>query len=136
MGAMEKSFQFPMALVVAGSETYAPDVVWRAPRRGIVWRGRNQVVAYLLIESAAMQALQLTLLRRSVACNRVIDEFSARFFYSGSGIDGVDLPQGGEIELKRLRILDLANDLITGETCIETWTVLRAGACGTVSTNS
>lgn len=111
---------------MAGQQIYAPEVVWRAPRRSIVWRGRTEVLANLRRESAAMQALQLTPLRRSVNSSQIIDEFSARFIYGGSGIDGIDLPPGAHVELERLRILAFIDGLVAGETCIETWTVLSA----------
>ena len=56
---------------------------------------------------------------------QITDEFVARFCYAGDGIDRVDLRPGAEVELERLRILTLNNGLVTLETAIETWTVLR-----------
>lgn len=114
----------PLALIEEIQGSYAPNVVWDAPRRGVTWMGREKVVENLLREAAAMQDLRITRLRRSHGDVQVIDEFVARFRYSGEGIQSVALPAGATVELERLRILTLANRQITLETSIETWTVL------------
>ncbi len=115
---------FPLGLIDAFRASYAPNVIWDAPRRGVSWMGRDQVVTKLLREAAAMQGVRFTRLRQNMGDAQIIDEFVARFTYSGEGIENVDLPAGAEVELERLRILTLANDLVTLETAIETWTVL------------
>ncbi len=107
---------------------YAPNVIWDAPRRGLSWIGRDKVVANLRREVAAMQGLQLTRLRCHRGDAQIIDEFVARFTYGGEGIENVALPPGATVELERLRILILANNLVTLETVIETWTVLDCAA--------
>ncbi len=114
----------PLAQVEGIQCSYAPNVMWCAPRRGVTWIGRNKVMENLLREAAAMQDLQITRLRCSCTDVQVIDEFVARFRYSGEGIESVSLPAGAAVELERLRILTLANKLITLETSIEKWTVL------------
>lgn len=118
------SLDFPLGLIDAFRASYAPNVIWDAPRRGVSWMGRDQVVTKLLREAAAMQNVRFTRLRQSMGDAQIIDEFVARFTYSGEGIECVDLPAGAEVELERLRILTLANELVTLETAIETWTVL------------
>ncbi len=116
----------PLALIEEIRGSYAPNVIWAAPRRGLTWMGRDEVVENLLREAAAMRELQVTRLRRSQSDVQVIDEFVARFRYSGEGIERVALPAGAAVELERLRILTLANQQITLETSIETWTVLES----------
>jgi hypothetical protein len=116
-----------LALIEENRGSYAPNVVWYAPRRGITWIGREKVVENLLREAAAMQELQFTRLRCTCSDVQVIDEFVVRFRYSGTGIENVALPAGAAVELERLRILTLANKQITLETSIETWTVLASG---------
>jgi hypothetical protein len=123
----------PLALIQQIQGSYAPEVVWDAPRRGITWIGRDKVMENLLREAAAMQELQITRLRCSCSDVQVIDEFVARFRYSGEGIDNVELPAGAAVELERLRILTLANRRITLETSIETWTVLEPQARAAVN---
>jgi hypothetical protein len=71
-----------------------------------------------------MQGLQFTRLRQSSCDARIIDEFVARFTYSGQGIENLDLPTGAQVELQRLRILTLDNELVTRETAIESWIVI------------
>lgn len=119
---------FPLGLATEFRDGYAPDVVWAAPRRGVTWTGRDQVVQKLLQEAAAMQDLQFTRLRQNAAEGRIIDEFVARFTYAGEGIDRLDLPAGARVELQRLRILTVADGLVRMETAIETWTELRQSA--------
>lgn len=123
------TLDFPIALVARIREQYAPDVVWEAPRRGIVWSGRDQVLAGLLREAAAMGDLCHTQVRLAVRDGQVTDEFVARFTCRGAGIERMDLPQGARVELVRLRILSIEDGLVTQETAIETWTLLdRAGS--------
>jgi hypothetical protein len=119
------NLDFPLGLASEFRASYAPDVVWEAPRRGVTWVGRDMVVQKLLREAAAMQALQFTRLRQSAGNARVIDEFVTRFTYSGEGIDNLPLPAGTAVELQRLRILTLEADLVVAETAIETWTALK-----------
>jgi hypothetical protein len=122
---------FPLGLIGQFRAAYAPDVCWKAPRRGVAWIGRDQVVAGLLREAAAMREARFHRVRQSTRDGQIIDEFSVCFTYEGTGIENVALPAGAAVELERLRILTLANDLVTGETVIETWTVLGQGAtCG------
>ena len=114
----------PLALIEGIQCGYAPNVMWCAPRRGVTLMGRGKVMEYLLREAAAMQDLQITRLRCNCSDVQIIDEFVARFRYSGEGIEGVELPAGAAVELVRLRILTLTNKRITLETSIERWTVL------------
>ena len=114
-----------LALIEENRGSYAPNVVWYAPRRGLTRIGREKVIENLLREAAAMQELQFTRLRCTCSDVQVIDEFVVRFRYSGTGIENVTLPAGAAVELERLRILTLANKQITLETAIEKWTVLE-----------
>lgn len=122
------NLDFPLGMASAFRASYAPGVVWDAPRRGVTWLGREKVVQKLLREAAAMQDLSFTRLRQSARDTQIIDEFVARFTYSGEGIDNLDAPAGAQVELQRLRILTLANEQVMLETAIETWTVLRQPA--------
>jgi hypothetical protein len=118
------NLDFPLGLISAFRAGFAPGIVWEAPRRGVTWTGRDQVIEKLLREAAAMQGLQFTRLRQSSCDARIIDEFVARFTYSGQGIENLDLPTGAQVELQRLRILTLDNELVTRETAIESWIVI------------
>ena len=128
------NLDFPLRLASEFRASYAPGVVWEAPRRHVRWVGRDQVVEKLLREAAAMQALQFTRLRQSALEGQLIDEFVARFTYSGAGIDNLDLPAGAQVELQRLRILTFRDEVVTLETAIETWTCLDRPACQGSST--
>lgn len=124
------TLDFPLALIEGFRNSYAPDIVWTAPRRNVHWIGRDAVVANLLREAAAMQGLTFTRLRRSTAEGQVIDEFVARFVYrAGERIENVELPAGAAIELERVRILTLdPQQRVFRENVIETWTVLDAAS--------
>jgi hypothetical protein len=123
-GPQFAALDFPLALIEGFRASYAPDVVWTAPRRGVCWEGRDAVVANLLREAAAMQSLAFTRVRRSTNDDKVIDEFVARFRYAGAGIAKVQLPPGAMVELQRVRILTLDGNQVARESAIETWTVL------------
>jgi hypothetical protein len=115
---------FPLGQIAAFRADYAPDVIWEAPRRGVLWKGRDQVVANLLREASAMVGVRYTRLRRSAGDNQIIDEFAARFVYAGAGIENFAAAAGATVELQRIRILSLEDRAVTKETAIETWTVL------------
>ena len=119
-----QNLEIPFGLIDDVRAGYAPNVIWNAPRRGLLWMGREKVIANLLREAAAMQGKQFNRLRRHKGDAQIIDEYVARFTYRGEGIENVALPAGASVELQRLRILVLANNLVTRETVIETWTVL------------
>lgn len=122
--ATATNLDFPLGLIDQFRASYAPDVVWEAPRRGLIWEGRDQVVANLLKEAAAMHKVSYTRLRRTSGDAQIIDEFVARFAYAGEGIQNLDVPAGTKVELQRIRILTLHERLVTQETAIETWSVL------------
>jgi hypothetical protein len=115
---------FPLGQIAAFRAGFAPAVIWEAPRRGLVWRGRDQVVSNLLREAAAMLDVRHTQLRRSAGEHQVIDEFVARFVYAGEGILNLQAAAGEVVELQRNRILVLEDGAVTRETAVETWTVL------------
>jgi ketosteroid isomerase-like protein len=118
------SLDFPFALIEGFRASYASDIIWTAPRRDVCWAGRDAVVANLLREAAAMQALTFTRVRCSCGEDQVIDEFVARFRYGGAGIEKMELPAGAMVELERVRILAVADGQVIRESAIETWTVL------------
>jgi hypothetical protein len=106
---------------------YADDVRWSAPRRGVAFAGRTNVVAALVRELAAMSEPRVNVLRHTTGRTQSFHEFTIRFHLVAPGIEGVNLPLGAEIELERLRVLTHAGDgRVAVETCIETWTWLSA----------
>jgi hypothetical protein len=111
-------------------DSYAPDVKWSARGRGLECRGREAILRLLSREAAAMQEPEFTLLRRSSSAGQSIEEFAIRFVYTGSGIDNAPIAAGDVVELKRVRIRELAAGLIRTENCIENWTVLERKGSG------
>ena len=111
-------------LLAALRHLYAPNVVWVAPARGLRHVGREEVIRHSLREAGAMHEPEYSLLRRSANERQIIDEYAVRFVYAGEGMDKAPIDLGDFVELKRVRILDLAAGKVTVETCIENWTVL------------
>ena len=108
-------------------DCYADDVRWSAPRRGVAFAGRAQVVASLARELAAMSEPRVNVLRHTRGNTQSFHEFTIRFHMVAPGIEGVNLPLGAEIELERLRVLTHDGEgRVAVETCIETWTWLSA----------
>lgn len=112
------------AFILSARSLYAEDVQWSAPGRGITRSGREEVIRHLLREASGMHAPEFTVLRRSEAQNRIVDEYAVRFTYAGEGIEAAPIGRGELVELKRVRILDLDQGKVARETCIETWSVL------------
>lgn len=119
-----EALQAHHTLLVALRALYAPNATWTAPAREIRICGREAVIRHLLCEASAMQEPEFSFLRRSVNERQIIDEYAVRFVYAGAGLDNTPIDGGDFVELKRVRILDLAAGLVTQETCIENWTVL------------
>lgn len=111
-------------LLWSGRASYAWDVKWLAPARGIEINGREVVLAHLRREASGMREPEFTSLRCSAGERLLLDEFAVRFFYSGAGLCRAPIEPGDFVELYRLRILELTDGRITTETCIENWTVL------------
>lgn len=111
-------------MLVALRELYAPNIVWVAPARDLRVSGREDVIRHLLREASAMHEPEYSFLRRSLNERQIIDEYAVRFLYAGAGLDKAPIDGGDFVELKRVRILDLASSRVAVETCIENWTVL------------
>ena len=110
--------------LLAARDMYADDVKWTAPARRIERLGREEVIRHLLREAGGMHKPDYTALRRHCTERQIIDEFAVRFVYVGDGIDNAPAERGDFVELKRVRILELAAGKVAGETCIENWTIL------------
>jgi hypothetical protein len=119
-----ESLQAHHNLVTALRQLYAPNVVWLAPARGLRYVGREEVIRHSVLEASAMHEPDYSLLRRSANERQIIDEYAVKFVYAGAGLDKAPIDAGDFVELKRVRILDLAAGRATVETCIENWTVL------------
>jgi hypothetical protein len=112
-------------LLLALRDLYAPHVVWVAPARNLRYSGREAVIRHSLREASAMHEPEYSFLRRSFKEGQVIDEYAVRFVYTGNGLDKAPIDSGDFVELKRVRILDLAGGKVFMETCIENWTILK-----------
>ena len=112
------------AFILSARALYTENVQWVAPCRGITCSGREQVIRHLLREASAMHAPEFTVLRRSNAEHQAVDEYVVRFTYTGEGIENAPISGGELVELKRVRIMELAAGRVARETCIETWSVL------------
>lgn len=112
------------AFILSARALYTENVLWAAPCRGITCSGREQVIRHLLREASAMHSPEFTVLRRSSAETQVVDEYVVRFTYTGEGIENAPISGGELVELKRVRIMELAAGRVAKETCIETWSVL------------
>lgn len=123
------ALQAHQTLLVMLRDLYAANVAWAAPARDIRITGREEVIRHLLREASAMREPEYSFLRRSFNERQIIDEYAVRFVYVGEGLDKAPIDAGDFVELKRVRILDLAAGKVSVETCIENWTVLLpAGA--------
>jgi len=109
---------------------YAPNVEWAAPARGLLCVGREDVIRHLLREAGGMCDPEFTALRRHRKAEQIIDEFAVRFIYSGDGLDAAPIARNDFVELKRVRVMELRDQLCFRETCIEAWTVLLPAAGG------
>jgi hypothetical protein len=116
--------------VVEARSLYAPNVEWLAPARGILCVGREPVICHLLREAGGMCDPEFTSLRRHRREQQIVDEFAVRFTYAGEGLDAAPIARDDFVELKRVRVMELRNQLCVKETCIETWTVLLPAASG------
>jgi hypothetical protein len=122
--SIEASLDAHHTFLLAIRDLYAANVKWSAPCRSVTRVGREEVVQHLLREASAMQDAEYTVLRRNAGERQIIDEYAVRFVYAGAGIENAPVGAGDFVELKRVRILELASGKVAAETCIENWTVL------------
>ena len=125
------ALQAHQTLLLSLRDLYAPNITWVAPARELKVTGREEVIRHLLREASGMHEPEYSFLRRSFNEKQIIDEYAVRFVYAGAGLDCAPIDAGDFVELKRVRILDLAAGKVAVETCIENWTVLLpAGHAG------
>lgn len=110
---------------VAAAALYGAAACWRAPARGLLFEGRDAVLAQLHDDARRFAGAEQVVLRRVVAGERVIDESVLSFACPAEGIAGVAAMAGDHIELKRTRLLRFADGSIVDDMNLETWTVLR-----------
>jgi hypothetical protein len=130
--AHRELFAFPSTAAIGWAtlregvrRTYASQARWAAPRRGLACAGADAIAHHLCLEAGSMAQAELTALRTGRQGAQLIDEYSLRFVYAGSGIRGVALRQGDLVELSRVRLLSMEGDRIDHETSVETWTILE-----------
>lgn len=104
---------------------YGPAVCWRAPSRGLLFQGRDAVLAQLRADARSFSGADHVVLRRMAAGERLIDESTLTFICPAEGIVGVELAGGDRVEVNRRRLFTFAGGLIVDELNLETWTVLR-----------
>lgn len=114
----------PFAQCPPMQDLYADDAVWHAPGRGLVWRGREEVLGGLAREAVLMKADRMVRSSCVQQGSLLLKEFVKEFDYLGGQVDRLVLPVGSRIQLQRLRILTVVDSLVMAETCLESWRVL------------
>lgn len=109
----------------AAAALYAPAASWRAPARGLLFLGRDAVLAQLRADARTFSGADHVVLRRTAAGERLVDESTLTFICPAEGIVGLELAAGDHVELNRRRLFTFTGGLIVDELNVETWTVLR-----------
>ena len=100
-------------------DLYTDDVVWEAPARKLVFKGKKAVADNYTKMFAAMKDVEFRNLDRFATEDRVVDDSVVTFTLLRSGF--WPLPVGGKVEMRLVHIFEMRNGKIAKEIGYEMW---------------
>ena len=101
------------------SELYTDDIVWEAPARNLLFRGKKDVADNYRKMFASLTDLEIRNLECFATENRVFDDSIARCKIIGP--DFLPVPIGSQVEIRLVHIFELREGKIAKETAFEMW---------------
>jgi ketosteroid isomerase-like protein len=108
-------------------ETYTDDIVWEAPARNVVYRGKEAVAAYYLRLWDSMDDVSTVNNDRYATEDRVFDDLTATFTLVGDGFENAPFPVGTRVRLRLLHNFEIRDGLIAKEIGYEIWSEIKDG---------
>lgn len=100
-------------------DLYTDDVVWEAPARKLVFKGKRAVADNYRKLFAAIQDVEFRNLDRFATEERVVDDSVVKFTLAGDSF--LPLPVGTKVEMRLVHIFEMRDGKISKEIGFEMW---------------
>jgi len=107
--------------IKAALDLYTDDIVWEVPARGILLRGKEDVLREYtgIFESA--EGLEITTIRRFATETMVVDDCFLTFKITGPGWRNCPFEIGTDVNMRLVHIFELRDGKICRENGYEVW---------------
>ena len=102
-------------------DLYTEDVVWEAPARRLLFRGKAAVAANYRRMFASMRNVEFRPVQRFATEDRVVDDSIVTFDLIGDGMVNALLPIGSSVDMRLVHIFEMRDGKISRETGFELW---------------
>jgi ketosteroid isomerase-like protein len=100
-------------------DLYTDDIVWEAPARRLIFRGKQAVADNYRKMFASIQNIRITPLQRFATEDRVVDDCIVTFKLTGDGATNIPVPVGSDVELRLVHIFEMREGKISREIAYE-----------------
>ncbi|MFJ9854863.1 nuclear transport factor 2 family protein [Streptomyces sp. NPDC101150] len=104
----------------AALDLYTDDVVWEAPGRGVILRGKEEIKANYQELFSALTIHSSTMLRQVVCEEWVFNDKLLRLTLTAP-VRGLAFPPGSELSVRKLGAFEIRDGLICREISHESW---------------
>ncbi|MEU8976345.1 nuclear transport factor 2 family protein [Streptomyces monashensis] len=107
--------------IEAALALYTDDVVWEAPARGVVLRGKDRIAENYRDLFGCLDIHSTTLLRQTATEEWVFNDKLLSLTITEDRIPGLDFPVGTKLSVRKLGAFQLRDGLICREISHESW---------------
>ncbi|MFI6689770.1 nuclear transport factor 2 family protein [Streptomyces sp. NPDC050485] len=107
--------------IEAALALYTDDVVWEAPSRGVILRGKERIAENYRDLFGCLHIHSTTLLRQIATEEWVFNDKLLSVTITGDRIPGLDFPVGMKLSVRKLGAFQLRDGLICREISHESW---------------
>jgi ketosteroid isomerase-like protein len=98
---------------------YTDDIVWEAPNRKLVFKGKQAVANNYRRMFGSMKDVEFNTVQRFATEDRVVDDSVVTFELIGDGMEGVTIPIGSKVEMRLVHIFEMRDKKISKEIAFE-----------------
>jgi uncharacterized protein YjiS (DUF1127 family) len=102
-------------------ELYTDDIVWEAPSRNLIVRGKEAVADNYRRMFSSIKDIEIQALERFATDHRVVDDAVVKFTLTGVGFINAPVPIGTRISLRLVHIFAMRDGKIERENVYENW---------------
>lgn len=108
--------------VDAACALYTEDIVWEAPARQLLYKGKESVAAHYRKMFKSIGHLEFQNFQRFATEDRVFDDTLVQCRVTGT--DFLPVPVGSKVELRLVHMFEMRDGKIAKETAFEMWKVV------------
>jgi uncharacterized protein YjiS (DUF1127 family)/ketosteroid isomerase-like protein len=105
-------------------ELYTDDIVWEAPSRNLIFRGKEAVANNYRRMFSSIKDIEVQPLERFATEHRVVDDAIVKFTLTGDGFVNALAPIGTRVSLRLVHMFVMRDGKIERENVYETWSTL------------